>query len=102
MEGMAKKAGMSISRLVKISLLNLEEKDFSVAIQKAKEEGIQEGKNIGYQQGLSEGYKQGMNEWAIWCDCWRCGKAFYIKPNSKEHHHIIEEMIGRASHLKCP
>lgn len=100
-EGMAKKAGMSISRLVKISLLNLEEKDFSVAIQKAKEEGIQEGKNIGYQQGLSEGYKKGSYDWSIGCYCWKCGKWFAIKPNSKDHNYIVDEMKGRATCPEC-
>jgi len=52
-EKMAKETGKSISNLIKMSLLNLE-KDFSVAIAKAKEAGKNEGMNIGYQNGYNK------------------------------------------------
>ncbi len=58
---MAKKSGNSVSELVRIALLNLEN-------------------NIS--EEYNNGYLKGKNDWAIWCYCWTCKKPIFIKPNS--------------------
>ena len=78
---MANKSGKSVSELVRIALLDLEE-DFSVAFTNA--------------------YNKGMDDWAIWCYCSKCRKYVDIKPNSDNHNKIIEAMDGHLEHLQCP
>jgi predicted DNA-binding protein len=70
---MAKKSGKSISTLVRMALLELEE-DFSDAI-----------KDIGTRK-----YVEGMNKNAIWFYCNKCGKCIYIEPKSERHDKIID------------
>lgn len=102
---MAKKSGISISELVRVSLLDLE-KDFSEIYNKSNKEGYDQGRKDGFKEGIekgnTDGYNNGMNSWAIWINCWKCGKPFFIIPNSKEHKKVIDEMKGWFGHDQCP
>ena len=78
---MANKSGKSVSELVRIALLDLEEN---------------------FSESYNDAYNKGMNNWAIWCFCWKCGKAIFIKPRSDDHNKIIDRMQGDLQHLQCP
>ncbi len=78
---MANKSGKSVSQLVRITPLDLEE-NFSEAYDNA--------------------HSKGMNDRAIWCFCWKCRQSIHIKPNSDDHKKIIEIMDGHLEHLECP
>ena len=78
---MANKSGKSVSELVRIALLDLEEN---------------------FSETYNNSYTKGMNDWSIWCFCWKCNKSIYIKPRSEEHNKIIERMKGDLEHLQCP
>jgi len=56
-----------------------------------------------YIRGLEKGYKQGMNNWAIWFECYKCGKQLYFRPRSEHHDAIIGYLKGlRWGHETCP
>lgn len=78
---MANKSGKSVSQLVRIALLDLEEN---------------------FSKDYNNAYSKGMTDWSIWCFCWKCKKSIYIKPKSDEHNKIIEKMNGYLQHLHCP
>ena len=78
---MANKSGKSVSELVRIALLNLEEN---------------------YSETYNNAYNKGANDWAIWCFCWKCKKSIHIKPKSDNHNIILEKTDGYLEHLKCP
>jgi flagellar biosynthesis/type III secretory pathway protein FliH len=98
---MAEKSGKSISELVRISLLNLQE-NFSINYNNAFESGKQSGVTSGYQKGYDEGYNKGMNDWTIWIECRKCHKDMYIKPNSPQHQRTKEIMKDYIKHDQCP
>ena len=82
---MAEKSKMSISKLVRIALLEREE-DFIKS----------------YDQFYKKGYDEAFNDWAIWCYCYNCLKPIYINPDSEDHEKIIDQMKGRLKHDQCP
>lgn len=97
---MAEKSGKSISELVRIALLNLEE-DFSISYNNAFEKGKQSEIKSSYKKGYDKGYSIGSNDWAIWVECHKCEKKLYIKPNSPEHKQTISVMKGYFKHDQC-
>jgi hypothetical protein len=62
---------------------------------------LDRGKEEGYKKGYDEGYKKGKMEWAIWCDCFYCKEAVFIKPKSDDHKLIIKNMEGLFCHSQC-
>ena len=67
-----------------------------------RKKGYNQGNKDGYKNGYNEGYEKGMNDWAIWCYCYNCNKAIFIKPNSDDHEKIIDQMKGYLNHSQCP
>ena len=98
---MAEKNGVSISQLVRMSLLDLE-KEFSSECNNAREEGKNEGYEIGFSEGEKLGYNKGKDDWAIWCFCDYCKKPKYIKPNSEDHRLLNYDLRWRVTHDQCP
>ena len=78
---LANQSGKSVSELVRIALLDLEEN---------------------FSEDRKNSYNRGKNDWAIWCFCWKCGKPVYIEPNSYYHNEICDRMKGNVSHFQCP
>ena len=86
---MAEMAGKSVSELVRVALLGLEE-DFSEAYEKAR----------------SEGYKKGVMDakvtYRIWFFCSVCGGVIDLLPHSNEHKAIIDYLKKeRWVHQEC-
>lgn len=90
---MAQKSGKNISELVRIALLGLE-KNVSTT--------FENGLKIGSDQGYNTGYAKGKKDWAICVYCYKCNKEFYITPLSMQHTYIIEYMLGKLCHQRCP
>jgi hypothetical protein len=86
---MAELAGISISELVRVALLDLEE-DFSEAYEEAR---------LG---GYDHGFLNAKRTYRIWNFCNVCGKAIEILPNSDAHKAIIDYMRkGGWGHPGC-
>ena len=86
---MAELAGKSISDLVRISLLDLEE-DFSEAYEKA------------CINGYNHGYRNATRVYRIWHFCNVCDEVIDILPNSDAHKAIIDFMEkGGWGHPEC-
>jgi hypothetical protein len=84
---MAKRAGKSVSMLIRMALLN-QEKDFTNTINQAYNQGL----NV----GDSQGYERGKNDWQIQYPCDNCSKPAYLTPNSNCHKAIIDFL--KANH----
>lgn len=92
-EKMAKKAGKSVSMLIRMALLNLE-KDFTNAINEAYNKGLEVGN--------SQGYERGEKDWEITFSCNICNKPSYVVPNSDCHKAIIAFLKeNRWVHQEC-
>ena len=76
--------------------------DYSKIRDQAYNKGSNNGYERGYEKGKNDGYNKGMNQWAIWVYCYNCWKEIFIKPNSKDHKEVIEEMKGRLIHDQSP
>jgi hypothetical protein len=100
-QGMARRSGKSISKLVRMALLGLEN-DYSIACQKSFDEGKEKGIEEGREKGYKEGRQKGTNEWAIWCLCSKCKNRMYIQPNSYLHKEVIKVTEGYLEHAQCP
>ena len=75
-----------------------------VVTEREKEDkSYDDGFKVGRKEGLEEGYKQGMKDWAIWFECYKCGKQLYFRPRSENHDAIIGYLKGlRWGHEDCP
>ena len=92
-EKMAKRAGKSVSMLIRMALLNLE-KDFTNTINEAYNKGVKAGD--------SQGYERGKKEWEIIFPCNICSKPLYVPPNSECHKAIIEFLkANKWGHAEC-
>jgi predicted DNA-binding protein len=86
---MAELAGKSVSELVRVALLGLEE-DFSEAYEKVRNEG--------YKKGFMDAKKT----YRLWNYCNICGGVIDLLPNSNEHKAIIDYLKKeRWGHPKC-
>jgi len=100
-QNMALRSGISVSRLVRMALLDLE-MDFSEGYEPIYNSGKKDGEKIGYDNGYEDGHKKGKEEWMIWVPCCFCHQNLYIQPNTENHQRVFDEMKGRLSHQTCP
>ena len=86
---MAELAGKSISDLVWVALLGLEE-DFSEVYEEARIDGY------------NHGFRNATRAYRIWYFCAVCGKAIEILPNSNAHKAIIDYLKREGwAHSEC-
>jgi hypothetical protein len=98
---MAEKSGKSISELVRMALLGFENK-FNKAVDETAKKMYPDLWETDRITEFMDGEKYGRKEWGIWVICYICKKMLYIKPISKNHIMIIEEMTGKLKHDQCP
>ena len=82
---MADQSGRSISQLVRIALLGLEQ-DFSSAYENAK--------RIGNSSSYNTGYAEAKKKYSVWVTCFNCKNPIEVLPESDIHYYIIDVTRG--------
>lgn len=96
-ENMAKRAGKSISELVRVALLELEE-NFAETL----EDTWNDGQKYGLDAGKTIGYQKAKNEYEITYPCTICGSSCTLPPNSDCHKAVVQFLKeNRWAHGEC-